>query len=240
MKKPVIALFAVSLMLGLAQCKHEPIIDGGPDSNGNGNPPDSGQPCDPDSVYFEPDVLSILTTSCAFSGCHDAATASEGIVLTSYSAMLNSDDKLVDSNLSDNELWEVINDTDPDKVMPPPPNNPLTAAQKQTIQTWILQGAQNNSCGDCDSTKFAFAADIQPLIQTNCTGPACHSVGGAGGFSLTTHSDVVDAVMNRNLVLAINYDTQLPGNKWMPPGNQLDRACIAKIEQWVNNGMPND
>ena len=232
--KSRIILFTLLAFTAL-QCTHDPVIDQGP---GDSNPPGGQEPCDPDSVYFDPDIRAILSTNCAFSGCHDAATASDGIVLESYESMLNSDDKLVSSDIEENELWEVINETDPDKLMPPPPASPVSSDQKQMIQDWINQGAQNNKCASCDPTQFTYSEGVRPLLETNCSGSYCHSQGGV--FSLMSYDDVVGAVTYRNLIQAINHDSQLPSNKWMPPSGMMDAECIQLIQNWVDNGMQND
>ena len=52
-------------------------------------PQDTTHPCDPDTVYFEMDVLPILLSSCGKSGCHDA-TAQDGVRLDSYAATMAS------------------------------------------------------------------------------------------------------------------------------------------------------
>jgi hypothetical protein len=48
----------------------------------------TGTPCDPAVVYFEKDVLPILTSNCAYSGCHNAASAKDGIVLDNYANVI--------------------------------------------------------------------------------------------------------------------------------------------------------
>jgi len=47
------------------------------DTTGNNNP----TPWDSNIVYFDKDILPILNSNCAMSGCHDAGTAAEGIIL---------------------------------------------------------------------------------------------------------------------------------------------------------------
>jgi len=232
----------ISLMLAglvlLVQCVHDPIYP-------NGGLPDSGdpdRPCDPDTIYFDRDVLPILSTSCAYSGCHDQQTAEEGIRLNSYENIFSGEDDLVvPGSLNDSELWEVIVETDPDKIMPPPPNNPLLPAQREIIRLWIEQGARNLSCGGCDTSDYVFSADILPFIQTQCGTESCHGSNTAGGgFALQNHNDVVGAVVYRNMMESLNYSLLIPPSSMMPPSGKLDDNCIQKIQNWVDNGMPND
>lgn len=82
-------VFGVLLFL-IASCKHEipqPIVTSIPIDNGNGNT----LPCDSDSVYFNMQILPFLIANCAQSGCHDSASHADGITITSYQTLMNSD-----------------------------------------------------------------------------------------------------------------------------------------------------
>ena len=80
-------LLAVILLAGLValflpSCVHEPVIDPNNPIDTTDNPIDTidnpidttptGTPCDPDVVYFSKDILPLLRSNCAKSGCHDA------------------------------------------------------------------------------------------------------------------------------------------------------------------------
>lgn len=192
MKKYCLPLmtFGLGLALSLFSCQHEPITiegDNNPvDTTGNNNPTDTtgnnptdttaaGTPCDPDVVYFELDVLPILRSNCAKSGCHDANTAQKGVILESYESIMATG-KIEPFNLNDSEVYEVIVETDPDKRMPQPPNARLTSEQVNVIASWILQGAKNETCdpgaGGCNTDNVSYSADIRPIIENNCLG--CH------------------------------------------------------------------
>ena len=62
---------------------------------GGGNTP-TGVPCDPDSVYFDNQVLPILVSNCAKPGCHDAASHQDGVVLSSYASLMSTVDDVND------------------------------------------------------------------------------------------------------------------------------------------------
>ena len=47
--------------------------------------------CHSDTIYFEQEVLPILTSNCAYSGCHDQGSAEDDIVLTTYETLIESD-----------------------------------------------------------------------------------------------------------------------------------------------------
>src|SRR5689334_5881853 len=85
----VLGILAILIMF-LFSCKHEPVSlvanDGNANGGSNGGPgPDTTvypeTPCDADSVYFANTVLPLFISNCAKSGCHDAASHQEGIIL---------------------------------------------------------------------------------------------------------------------------------------------------------------
>lgn len=218
-------LLFLSIMLGI-RCTHEPL-----------HPIDTtGRPCDPDTVYFQQDVLPLIVSSCAMSGCHDAASAQDGVILTTYTQIMETGDVRA-GNPGNSELYEVLVETDPDKIMPPPPAS-LSTEQIQLIRTWIEQGAQNNACApDCDTTAFTFSITIQPMMQDFCVG--CHSGATASGnVSLDSHPGVVAATSNNRLMASVKHQT---GFAAMPPsGNPLSDCQIQQLEQWLAAGAPNN
>lgn len=231
------------MMMLLWGCKHDPMVTvTNPDntngnSNGNGNSGSNGNPCDPDSTYFQNDVLPLFVSNCAKSGCHDAATHEEGFVFNSYNGIRNSG-QIVPGNPNEGDIMQAITETDPDKIMPPPPNDPLTAAQINMISNWISQGALNNACtGDCDTTNVTYSATILPLMQSRCIG--CHNNNTtSGNVNLSTHAGTQVQALNGRLLAVVNHE---PGFSPMPSGgNKLSDCEIAEIRIWVNDGAPNN
>lgn len=166
--KPYFKVFLSFLILALmAMCKHEPTVV---DPIDNVNPPQDTTSnvvidnCDPDSVYFENEILPIFISSCALSGCHDANSAQNNVVLTDYSNIIK---EIVPNNLDESKIYEVITETDPDKLMPL--GGPALDSRKiELIGMWIQQGAPNNNCKACDTSTVSFQNDIFPLIKNNC------------------------------------------------------------------------
>lgn len=239
----VLAFFVFILMMMLLWgCKHEPILpatDPATVGNGNGGGGNGGSEiqCDPDSTYFQNEVLPLFVSNCAKSGCHDAATHEEGFIFNSYASIMNSGE-IQPGNPTEGDIMEVITETDPDKVMPPPPNDPLTAAQINIISNWISQGAQNNACaGECDTTNVTFSGTIFPLLQAKCIG--CHNNNTtSGNVNLSTHAGAQVVALNGKLLGAVNHDN---GYKPMPPsGNKLPSCEIAEIRIWIEDGAPNN
>jgi uncharacterized membrane protein len=200
----------------------------------------NGVPCDPDLVYFDQEVLPIFISNCAFSGCHDANSAQEGIILDSYENVFNTGD-VTPFNLDESDIYEVLVDDDEDDRMPPAPANRLTADQIQIIAAWILQGAEDLSCdpdaGSCNTENVSFSDVVQPVIVTHCQG--CHSGSSpSGGIDLSTHAGVKTVADNGKLIGAISWS---PGFEAMPQGgDQLSDCTVDKIESWVNAGAPNN
>lgn len=243
-------LMLLTVMVWYA-CEHDPVA--GPIDPGPGPDPDpidttenpvdtsmSGTPCDPNVVYFNMEVLPILKSNCAKSGCHDAATHQDGIILDSYQNVMGSD-VIKAFDLDDSELFEKITESDPDDVMPPPPNARLSGEQINLIAAWILQGAKDLTCdenaGACVTTNISFAGFVAPILNTNCVG--CHSGGApSGGIVLNTYEGVRAVALNGRLYGAISHAT---GFQPMPRGSaKLAQCTIDKIKGWIDEGANNN
>lgn len=194
-------------------------------------------PCDPDVVYFQNDILPILLGSCAISGCHDAASATDGVILDNYENVISTGE-VEPFDLSDSEIYEVITENDPDDVMPP--TGKLDNEIINIIAQWILQGAENSACddtGDCETANVSYNDYVKGVFTTSCNG--CHSTAAAsGGVILDTYDGVLAQVSNGKLYGAINWDD---GFKRMPQGqDQLDQCTIDKIKSWIDDGAQNN
>ena len=227
-------LFAILLF---AACTTEPII---PEGGIPVIPPiqDPGTTTDnecPDGVIsFQFQVLPLMISSCAYSGCHDAISHEEGVVLDSYEKILR---EVRPGNPNNSDLYESITENG-DDIMPPPPAARLTSEQITMIRTWIQQGAENTDCGTpCDPQAFAFAADIQPLLENYCVG--CHNGSRQeGGVNLSSHANILPYVNNGGLMATIRGDQYYP---IMPPtGSRFSDCRIEQIQNWINDGAPNN
>lgn len=241
MKRSVVLLTLLGSLISWLEhssCKHSPIT-GAPftdpvDTSSTG----SGQPCRPDSVYFQTQVLPLLISNCARAGCHDATTRAEGIVMTDYAQVISTG-KVKAGNPADSKLYKVIVETRPDKRMPPPPSAPMSPEQAALIRKWIEQGARNNTCdvnaGLCDTTTVTYSGFMQPLIEAYCKG--CHSgASPQGGLSLATYAEVKAIAQSGRLYGSVTHQ---PGYSPMPKGGAALPACsVSKIKRWINLGMP--
>ncbi|HEX6334363.1 MAG TPA: c-type cytochrome domain-containing protein [Flavisolibacter sp.] len=193
--------------------------------------------CSSDTVYFQQAVLPIFISNCTMAGCHDAASHEEGIVLTSYTSIMNTG-KIRPFQPFNSDIYKKIIDTDPNDRMPPPPASALTQEQRDLVFKWIAQGALNNSCQSaCDTSVYTFSAGIRPVITARCQG--CHSGGTPqGGISLTTYQQVKARVEDGKLWGSINH---LAGYSPMPKnGNKLSDCELKKFEKWIAAGSPDN
>jgi mono/diheme cytochrome c family protein len=227
-------------------CTHDPIMI----DDMIGNPIDTtevdtmivdttgmGIPCDPEVVYFQRDILPFLQGSCAFAGCHNAATAQDGVILDSYENVFNTAD-VKPFDLEGSDLYEAITEDDPEDIMPP--GGKLENEQINLIATWILQGAEDLICDEeleCEIDDVTYSGVISDIFDTSCNG--CHSTSAAsGGIILDTYDGVKATVDAARLYGSINWES---GFSMMPQGqNQLDSCTIAKVKTWIDEGAKNN
>lgn len=225
------------VVLFLLSCKHEPLEIVNPDPNPEDTTGQSGISCNPDTAYFQNEVLPLLVSGCGMSGCHDAASAMDGVVLTSYQSIITTGE-IVAGNPGRSELYEKITESDAEDRMPPPPMAALTTDQILLIRKWIEQGAKNNYCdAACDTNNFTFSTAIQPLINKNCVG--CHNASlASGGIRLDSYTSVKDQADNGNLLGTISHQN---GFVAMPQGGaKLSDCQITQVKKWIAAGSPDN
>ncbi len=225
-------LFAFLILLFYA-CRHEPLV------SEDQNPDITGNTCDPDTIYFNKDLLPLLASTCARAGCHDAASQMDGVILTDYESVMQTAD-VRPGNPNGSDLYEVLTEDDLDKRMPPPPNLPFTTEQIQMVYTWIMQGAKNLECIDtaCNLDDVTYSQTVTANLQSyGCVG--CHSGSSAnGGVILSNYTAVADIANSGRLMGAIN---RLDGFAAMPPSGSAMAQCPAdQIQKWINNGTPDN
>lgn len=111
----------------LAACSKGSDAGGGNNGGGGGggNPPD---PCDGVPVSFSANVLPIIQSSCALSGCHITGSTNGPGQLTNYTEVFNA--RVAIRNAVNSGIM--------------PKTGSLTATQKSSILCWIDKGAANN------------------------------------------------------------------------------------------------
>lgn len=236
--------------LGMYSCKHEPFLADDDEFipidttivspvDTSTNMPDTTQvanPCDSNLVYFQAQILPILISSCGISGCHTEDSAQEGVVLTSYSSVLQTTE-LVPYDLEESDLYEVLVEDRLDKRMPPSPRNPLSTSQINLIAKWILQGATDQNCNplaqECDTTNISYSTYVQPVLQDHCIG--CHSGGSpSGNVNLDSYEGIKTVAEDGRLYGVISWMEGFPN---MPRGGaKLPDCAIDKIKAWIEAG----
>jgi uncharacterized membrane protein len=233
-----LGLLIAAVLILANSCKHEPWVP----TNFNPNPEDTvttSSSCDPDTVYFVNEILPLLSSSCAMSGCHDAVTAEHGVILDSYFNVLSTGD-INPGDPNGSEIYEVLFESGEDQMPPPGSGVTLTNDQKNAIYTWILQGAQNNSCQEssCDTTNVSYSSDVRPIFELHCLGCHTGSALAGGGIPFDTYAQVVTYANSGGLIGAITHQQ---GYSAMPQGTAMLSDCkIATIRQWINEGTQNN
>ena len=94
-----------------------------------------------------------------------------------------------------------------------------------------------NLTGECDTTAVSYAADIVPVLQSNCYG--CHSQATTfGGVNVEGYSRAKTLADNGRLLGSVSHAA---GFSAMPKnGSKLPDCEINKIRSWINAGSPNN
>ena len=230
----------VSALALIISCKHE--VPGQTDTGssqpgGNNNPPQEST-CSADTAYFQQQVLPIFISNCSSAGCHDEASHQKGIVLTSYSSIMNNGG-IRAGNPGNSKIYKKITEDDRDDRMPPLPRNALPQTQIDLIRKWIMQGAKDNSCqlASCDTSNVNYSGTIRSIISNKCQG--CHSgSAAAGGLDYSSYEGVKAKVNDGRLWGAVNH---VAGFSPMPKnGNKLSSCELAQIKKWIDDGALNN
>lgn len=86
----------------------------------------------------------------------------------------------------------------------------------------------------CDTAMVSYAMDIAPIMQNSCATVGCHVQGGLGNGLLENYTQVkakVDDGSFRQRVLV---------QRDMPPAVPLTDCQLAHIQQWIDDGAPNN
>ncbi len=94
-------------------------------------------------VSYKTAIAPIISSNCAFSGCHGADTLKPKFKLTSYESLI-SDGGIKQGHPEESKLYKTISTLNSEEIMPKKPYSELTEKQMQLIYVWIGQGAKNN------------------------------------------------------------------------------------------------
>ncbi len=190
--------------------------------------------CDQDSVYFVNQVLPIMVTYCANSGCHDPVSAEAGLNLTTY-AGITEGNRVIHGSPSQSQIFQRITSTNPNLKMPPEGYAAPDERQIEIIRKWIEQEGRNNECAEsCSKEGITYTAQVREIIADYCAG--CH--GGdnpEGELALQTYEEVRTIGASGALVGTIRRHT---GFIPMPLYGSMKDCKVDQIVTWVNDGMP--
>lgn len=181
---------------------------------------------------YDRDIQPILMSSCAVSGCHDAATHKEGYDFSSYTKTLNA---IKAGNPTSSKLYKVITaSASSEDFMPPKPYSALSKAAIDTIYNWIKRGGLNEECASpCDTTgTIAYTSHIKSIIDLSCV--SCHGANSpSGGIKLLTASDVQAVAKTGKLLGALKRQS---GYTAMPPAYALSDCEVRQVDLWIKQG----
>jgi hypothetical protein len=94
-------------------------------------------------------------------------------------------------------------------------------------------GGGGGSSLDCNTvTNKAFAADVNPIIQSRCAIAGCHAAGSTNsGGPFTNYTEIFNK--------RSNIRTQVSSGR-MPQGSSLTTAQKNSIICWIDSGAPNN
>lgn len=107
--------------------------------------------------------------------------------------------------------------------------------------TFILTSCKHEAIDTCNTSAFAYAADIKPIMDARCS--TCHKAsytGENGGLYLDSWADLNDYVINNpeNFMGSIKH---VAGYEPMPEGGSKLSDCeIKKLQNWIDAGAPNN
>ena len=208
----IVAVLTILMTAMVISCKHDPI-------------PFVKQLC------FSEEVLPVFQSNCAMSGCHDAVSASDDLVLTDYDGIMNG---VKAGHSSRSEIYRAITGKGEEMM---PPAGKMSDDLIEIIRLWIDQGAENTSnCGSsCDTASVTYSLHVQPALQSSCTG--CHAAGSPSGTNLDGYN-AVSAYLAANSQKFINSVNFLPPSPMPKGGNKMSQCSIRKFEIWIAAGYP--
>jgi len=98
----------------------------------------------------------------------------------------------------------------------------------------LLSSCSYNELSLCETDNPSFADCVEPIFEKNCIG--CHFQNNDEIMPLTNFQEIQDKVINGTVIESIKREVGfMPKN-----GERLTAEEILIIENWKNNGAPNN
>jgi hypothetical protein len=204
-------------------CTHEPDLEGF------------------ETVCFDTEVLPVLQTSCGMTGCHDGTE--DGFLAADYASVMES---VTPGDPRKSMLYKIITDIHSHDMMPP--DKPLSQSQRNIIQVWIAQGAQETLCetdtGGNQADRICFVQDILPMMLSSCGVTGCHdAITAEHGHVFTDYNSILEHGIepfdpdNSEIYEVV---TETGGDRMPPsPRNPLTLEQISALRKWIEDGALN-
>ncbi len=180
---------------------------------------------DCDSAYWYNGIIGpIIIANCTSNaGCHGVGGSS--LDYTTYAGVKHD----VDNGTFKNRVLIV-------KDMPKVPGTPLSAAQLDRINCWLMHGAPATATGSTIST-ISYSSTIAPLIITNCSTSGCHDAASIYG-DYTSYSGLksVAGIGGKLDSVAV----LLKGPTFPYTHIALSTSDISNIDLWIKQGALNN
>lgn len=197
-------------------------------------------------LSFDRDVEPILQANCY--RCHGEKTRKAELDLTSAAGMRRGGEtgRLVDPGKPEESLlYKMVREGQ----MPPPENEPLSAAEVGTIRRWIAEGASLGARGNLEPPASVSLQDVMPILFRRCT--VCHgSQAMEAGLDMRTRTGMQDGGHSGPALVPGEPDrstvVQRVRDQLCPPSEAVGEAGIepmtadelAVLERWISLGAP--
>ena len=100
---------------------------------------------------------------------------------------------------------------------------------------FIASSCTYHEISPCETNEPTFSDCVKPIFEQNCMG--CHYIGNADGImALTNYQEIQYQVINGTVIESLKREVG-----FMPKfGERLSEEEIEIIENWKNNGAPNN
>ncbi|HET6425597.1 MAG TPA: DUF1549 domain-containing protein, partial [Planctomycetaceae bacterium] len=199
----------------------------------------------PTAITFEQHIQPVLRAKCG--RCHGDETRKGELSLTSAAGLRKGGESgaiFTPKHAEKSRLFEVIRDGE----MPPDQQNPLTAAETETLRRWIDSGAQFKDNAGADGPPVT-QHDVIPILLLRCT--ACHGrQQQEAGLDLRIRAAmlrggksgpaIVPGKPSESLLLQRIHKEEMPPRPRLVEAmvKPMEAAEIDRITKWITQGAP--